>query len=1224
MAVSISGLQFDWNRTGICYVRWYSDSDFLDSDGIDHPAQPTGGTDYLEEVTCTVASGLATAPTFNLPATWDSATNLRATLTGYVLDSNRQLAFVIPGGGNIRIPPTPSPTTWTAIRLFNTTHATLRDTSVYTKIETNLLLESLVSAPLDAAYLLKTPSAALANAQAMSALATGLVYNTTATGTQSTIANGSETQVLTVVGGVPAWAASGGGGVSSQWITNGSSIYYNTGNVGIGEANPGAKLSVSGGLAVGSAYDITAVADGGGIFSSGIGLGTSTLSGVLNTLGASNFTASSNTTGAVVVNSASGTPATRNDTFKVVIDSTVAIAVGVGDDIGPSAPEKRFVEVNVPIYFGNDNDPTLNYVASTYQFPVRIRDTYSGNPNSFAKYQGLVVWKNLTDLTASTIGTVDIYGIDAEAGISDTLNTRDFFQIIGVNAIGFVRGSGAITGAMTGSVGRVLHQGTGTVASSRGATGWTRNLSTGTITDAKGQYGIVSNETTGVIGNVVVTDSLFFSNAGSVTGSVYIIRARAETSGAGTISGNRYGVYIADQGVGSVSGSIYNFFSAGASRINVIEGSLGVGTTAPDKALEVNSASGANLRLTYNDSTGSATVFADFSMSSGGNLTIAPTGDIELDPVGNDILPVTGYDLNLGSISKKYLSLHAAELVVETLVAQSTIATIGGRILVGPTTTLTSDLAPAATSIIVKHNNLASGDRVYMEGGGQVEFMAVTSGASGVGPYTYSVTRNLDGTGADQWFAGDAVFNTGQTGNGFIDIYSFRGVRAGTEVGPTIAGNIRNSATFNDWSTNWAIGNLNGLYGYGVTTFGVALGKYAASNSWIGIDSTNGIRIVNGTATVIGQWDTSGVITVGQVASGQSNIRISAGDLQIRNNTTVLGEWDDAGVITVGQVASGQSNIRISAGDLQIRNNTTVLGEWDDAGVITVGEVGASKSNVRISSGALSLRNNTTERISLSAAGVLEVKDSGGAAVITLDASAGAEITKKLTMPGASSAIAIGSTPPTSASAGTGIWIDRTGLYGLASNVEQVKINASTGQVIAGAGDVEMDVDGLTLIADTSDKTSNSVKWFNSTTGTNIARVNSLRAGSPAGTTLLAQSFSNDGTGYGQLTLAANNSSNAFASLTFTKYGASHASKAGIGYVTFNALGVAIDSTSAGGYEPTASTVLDLKSTTGAVLFPRMSTAQKNALTAVDGMVLFDSDLVKLQVRAGGAWVDLH
>lgn len=55
-------------------------------------------------------------------------------------------------------------------------------------------------------------------------------------------------------------------------------------------------------------------------------------------------------------------------------------------------------------------------------------------------------------------------------------------------------------------------------------------------------------------------------------------------------------------------------------------GNIGIGTTAPDKAMEINSATGANLRLTYNDANGSAANYADFSTSSSGDLTIAPSG----------------------------------------------------------------------------------------------------------------------------------------------------------------------------------------------------------------------------------------------------------------------------------------------------------------------------------------------------------------------------------------------------------------------------------------------------------------------------------------------------------------------------------------------------------------------------------------------------------------------
>lgn len=77
--------------------------------------------------------------------------------------------------------------------------------------------------------------------------------------------------------------------------------------------------------------------------------------------------------------------------------------------------------------------------------------------------------------------------------------------------------------------------------------------------------------------------------------------------------------------------------------------------------------------------------------------------------------------------------------------------------------------------------------------------------------------------------------------------------------------------------------------------------------------------------------------------------------------------------------------------------------------------------------------------------------------------SGNADLTGKLRMPGTSSAIAIGSTPPTAANAGTGIWIDRTGLYSLASGTYQVKIDAGDGKLYAGGGQIVLDSSALTI-----------------------------------------------------------------------------------------------------------------------------------------------------------------
>jgi hypothetical protein len=58
---------------------------------------------------------------------------------------------------------------------------------------------------------------------------------------------------------------------------------------------------------------------------------------------------------------------------------------------------------------------------------------------------------------------------------------------------------------------------------------------------------------------------------------------------------------------------------------------------------------------------------------------------------------------------------------------------------------------------------------------------------------------------------------------------------------------------------------------------------------------------------------------------------------------------------------------------------------------------------------------------------------------------------------------------------------------------------------------------------------------------------------------------------------------------------------------------------------PNASAKLEISSTTQGVLFPRMTTTQRDLIsTPADGLVIYNTTDNKLQVRAAGAWVDLH
>lgn len=328
--------------------------------------------------------------------------------------------------------------------------------------------------------------------------------------------------------------------------------------------------------------------------------------------------------------------------------------------------------------------------------------------------------------------------------------------------------------------------------------------------------------------------------------------------------------------------------------------------------------------LTYTSST--LTVDNTITTPSATNLTLSPTGDLVLAPAGADVLPNVGYTINLGALTNKYLTLHAAELWVETLVAQNTIATIGGRVLVGPTNTLTVDASAGATTLTFKYNNFSNGDRIYFEANGFVEFMAVTSSAGGsAGAYTYTVTRNLDGSGANAWTAGDAAFNTGTTGNGFIDLYSVAGVLPGSTAGPTIVGNVRTGTTYNQISPRWAIGNLNGLYGYSGSTYGAAFGDPAGA--WLKIDTTNGIRIGFNTTTK------TQIDATGNASFVSGGLTIDETGVTIAPSTSTPLVYGHINGYTFGNTTGSHG---MYAGDNSTLRVTRIFSEWTGAGNKTI------------------------------------------------------------------------------------------------------------------------------------------------------------------------------------------------------------------------------------------------------------------------------------------------
>jgi hypothetical protein len=281
-------------------------------------------------------------------------------------------------------------------------------------------------------------------------------------------------------------------------------------------------------------------------------------------------------------------------------------------------------------------------------------------------------------------------------------------------------------------------------------------------------------------------------------------------------------------------------------------------------------------------------LMANGGVDSNRQLYITAAQDIILAPRTGYVVPPSPYSTSIGRAEQRFRELWASELRVETLVAESVSATLGGRVLVGPTAVLGRDLLAADTALYVRQSGaFTNGDWVYLESEGISEQIKITSSQTPTyGLYGYTITR----TSPQRFSTGAAVFNTGQTGQGFIDLYAKRSIRSSDHFGPTIVGNVRTADTnFLDYSEHWAIGNLRGIYGYGSNTiYGVGLGKYTGGtgNAYLTIDPTNGIRMFgNGVLTLqitpAGSATFSGVVSAGSFyaeypgSSGTKRIRIN-------------------------------------------------------------------------------------------------------------------------------------------------------------------------------------------------------------------------------------------------------------------------------------------------------------------------------------------------------------
>ena len=237
----------------------------------------------------------------------------------------------------------------------------------------------------------------------------------------------------------------------------------------------------------------------------------------------------------------------------------------------------------------------------------------------------------------------------------------------------------------------------------------------------------------------------------------------------------------------------------------------------------------------------------DINVNSNALTTLSVSNNEGISVSASSLYPSSNLSTTLGLLTNKWSTIHAGELVVENLVAQDVMATIGGRIMVAPTSQLIADVGPGTageTQTIdshfdVKHNNFCEvNDILFLQtapgGIAQYEAVKVKSGPTVVtGGYRWLCTRNIDGSGpgvGNSWLEDDAIVNLGHNaGDGFIDITSTSGIYSSS--GPHISMHARSSN-----NSNWQVpevmrmGNLKGTWFTSNNKYGLMLGKNLGNN----------------------------------------------------------------------------------------------------------------------------------------------------------------------------------------------------------------------------------------------------------------------------------------------------------------------------------------------------------------------------------------------------------
>ena len=356
--------------------------------------------------------------------------------------------------------------------------------------------------------------------------------------------------------------------IGGNTFTVGTAAYViSNGNVGIGTSLPTTKFQVAGNINVSTSGSGIQFPDGS----------FQTTAATTTPPGGTNRAIQYNNNGVF-----------GGDTTKLVLDTNGNVGIGT---TSPQAP----LHVQGRGTFGSNAAPI-----SSGPYTLVSQDFQSGNLASSIETGSMYLSNNYNHTGVSAASIIDNYvNPNVVASSSGPISLLYGQLVVPLNY-----GSGAVT-TLVGHYSIPVHAGSGNTTSL-----WGSNISP--------QVTGSGNVTASMIG---ITATLVLSGNGNVTGSGTGVNVGSPiASSNGKFTGTNYGIYIGNQNVSAITGTAYNFYSAGTTSKNIFDGNVGIGTNTVSSKLSVY---GGNLQV---GSTGYGVVFPDGTQQTTAATSTPPGG----------------------------------------------------------------------------------------------------------------------------------------------------------------------------------------------------------------------------------------------------------------------------------------------------------------------------------------------------------------------------------------------------------------------------------------------------------------------------------------------------------------------------------------------------------------------------------------------------------------------